>query len=72
MGIVAAKRQSSFECEKLVELSGFGGTRLQKAYCVLEYVKQTMNKTACREIDRRKDVVIGAMYEECMKLEILS
>ena len=67
IGKVAAKRKNIRECDRIIDSIG-GGTRLQKAYCVFGYVKQTNDTTACKEIDRRKDIVIGPLAEECTKI----
>lgn len=69
MGFVAAARSDVTECERFVAARGYPGTRLQKTYCITGYVKETGDTTACSLIDRRDDVVLGAMQEGCYKMQ---
>ncbi|MBW2966891.1 hypothetical protein KY362_00230 [Candidatus Woesearchaeota archaeon] len=68
MGEVAAMREDVDECDEFVASRGYPGTRLQTTYCILGYVRETMDTTACAKIDRRSDVVLGALQEGCYKL----
>jgi len=68
MGKVAAARDDVDECDEFVSSRGYPGTRLQHAYCITGYVKETLDTDACAKIDRRSDVVLGAMQEGCTKL----
>ncbi len=67
MGKVAAARSDVDECNEFVSSRGPAGTRLQKAYCIVSYVRETSDSTKCSLIDRRDDVVLGAMQENCYK-----
>lgn len=68
MGAVAAARKNVEECTAFVASHGYPGTKLQKAYCILNYVRITSETTACSEIDRRGDVVLGALQEGCYNM----
>lgn len=68
MGEVAAAREDYEVCKEFISSRGTSGTRLQHAYCIQGYVKVTYDTDACSEIDRRSDVVLGAMQENCYKL----
>jgi hypothetical protein len=68
MGKVAAARDDVDECDPFVASHGYPGTRLQKAYCIVGFVRETSDTKACAKIDRRGDVVLGAMQEGCYKL----
>ncbi len=68
MGSVAASRDDYLVCADFVSSHGSAGTRLQHAYCIQGYVRETSDTRACDEIDRRSDVVLGAMQENCYKL----
>jgi hypothetical protein len=68
MGLVAALRENVDECDRFVAAKGYPGTRLQKTYCILGYVKETTDTDACAKIDRRGDIMLGAMQEGCYKL----
>ncbi|MBN1544650.1 hypothetical protein JW898_04260 [Candidatus Woesearchaeota archaeon] len=68
MGEVAAARKNVDECDAFVSSRGYPGTRLQKTYCILGYVRKTADTDACAKIDRRGDVMLGAMQEGCYKL----
>lgn len=68
MGEVAAARKDVDECGRFVSSRGYPGTRLQHAYCIAGYVRTTADTDACAKIDRRDDVVLGAMQENCYKL----
>ena len=68
MGEVAAARKDVDECPDFVAAKGLSGTRLQVTYCILGYVRVTTDTTACAKIDRRDDVMLGAMQEGCYKL----
>jgi hypothetical protein len=68
MGEVAAARKDVDECGPFVSSKGYPGTRLQHAYCIAAYVRITADTDACSLIDRRDDVVLGAMQENCYKL----
>ena len=68
MGEVAAARNNVDECSEFVASRGYSGTRLQTAYCITSYVRKTGDTEACAKIDRRDDVVLGAMQEQCYKI----
>jgi hypothetical protein len=68
MGRVAAARKDVDECPEFVAAKGYPGTRLQTAYCITAYVKETADTDACAKIDRRDDVVLGAMQEGCYRM----
>ncbi|MBW2963940.1 hypothetical protein KY363_00630 [Candidatus Woesearchaeota archaeon] len=68
MGKVAAARNNVDECPGFVKSKGYSGTRLQDAYCIMGYVKETADTKACAKIDRRSDVVLGSMQENCYKM----
>ena len=68
MGEVAAARNNVDECNDFVASRGYPGSRLQKAYCITSYVRKTGDTEACVKIDRRDDVVLGAMQEQCYKI----
>lgn len=68
MGEVAAARNNVDECSGFVASRGYPGTRLQTAYCITSYVRKTGDTEACTKIDRRDDVVLGAMQEQCYKI----
>ncbi|MFC1741579.1 hypothetical protein ACFL3V_03515 [Nanoarchaeota archaeon] len=68
MGKVAAARDDVDKCDAFVASKGYAGTRLQKAYCITGYVRETSDTAACAKIDRRSDVVLGAMQEGCYKM----
>jgi hypothetical protein len=68
MGAVAAARENVDECTAFVASHGYPGTKLQKAYCILNYVRITSDTKACSEIDRRGDVVLGALQEGCYNM----
>jgi hypothetical protein len=68
MGEVAAARNNVDECSDFVASRGYPGTRLQRAYCITRYVQKTGDTEACVKIDRRDDVVLGAMQEQCYKI----
>ena len=67
MGYVVAKRGDPAECKEAVASKGYVATREQHAYCILGYVKETHDTTACKLIDRKDDEVVGAMQESCYK-----
>ena len=69
MGEVAAARKNVDECDRFVASRGYPGTRLQKAYCIVGYVRVTTNTSACAKIDRRDDVILGSMQEACYRME---
>jgi len=68
MGELAAARKNVEECNTLVSSRGFPGSRLQKTYCILAYVKVSADTDACAKIDRRDDVMLGSMQEGCYRL----
>ncbi|MBW2971494.1 hypothetical protein KY359_00515 [Candidatus Woesearchaeota archaeon] len=68
MGEVAAAREDVGDCKAFIASRGYPGTRLQHTYCVLGYVRETADTDACAEIDRRGDIMLGAMQEGCYKL----
>jgi hypothetical protein len=68
MGQVAAARDDADVCQEFVDSKGYPGTRLQHAYCITGYVRETSDTSACSLIDRRGDVVLGAMQEGCSNL----
>jgi hypothetical protein len=68
MGLVAASQGDVDKCDEFVAAKGYPGTKLQKTYCILGYVKETTDTDACAKIDRRGDIVLGAMQEGCYKL----
>jgi len=68
MGEVAGARKSVDECDAFIKSRGYAGTRLQKAYCIVAYVKKTSDTNACAKIDRRDDIMLGSLQEGCYKL----
>jgi hypothetical protein len=68
MGLVAALRSNVDECNTFVAAKGYPGTRLQKTYCILGYVKETGDTDACAKIDRRGDTMLGSLQEGCYRL----
>lgn len=68
MGLVAASQDDVDKCNTFVASKGYPGTRLQKTYCILGYVKKTTDTDACAKIDRRGDIMLGAMQEGCYKM----
>jgi len=68
MGLVAAARKDVDECPKFVAAKGYPGTKLQLAYCITSYVKDTSDTDACAKIDRRGDVILGSMQEGCYRM----
>jgi len=68
MGEVAAARKDVDECVDFISSRGYPGNRLQHAYCIVGYVRVTTDTDACDDIDRRDDIVLGAMQEGCYKL----
>lgn len=69
IGEVAAARADVNECNTLVASRGMPGSRLQKTYCILAYVRVTADTDACAKIDRRDDVMLGSMQEGCYRLQ---
>lgn len=65
LGLVASKRGDPAECDDLVKSNGFASNKQQHAYCILGYVKDSNDADACELIDRRDNVVVGAMQEGC-------
>ncbi len=68
MGLVAAIDDDPKLCKEYASSRGFPATRLQNAYCIMGFVSKTLNNSACSLIDRRDDVVLGAMAENCDNL----
>lgn len=67
MGLVVAKRGDVKECSEVVSSRGFPANRIQHAYCILRYVKETGEDDACALIDRGGDVIAGALQEGCYR-----
>ncbi len=68
LGFVAAARDDVNECDIFVFAGGRTASRMQKSLCIMGYVKETSDTEACAKIDRRDDVMLGAMQENCYKL----
>jgi len=68
MGLVAASQGDVDKCDEFVAAKGYPGTRLQKTYCILGYVKKTTDTDACAKIDRRGDIMLGSLQEGCYRL----
>ncbi|HII72215.1 TPA: hypothetical protein HA265_05665 [Candidatus Woesearchaeota archaeon] len=69
MGEVAAIDKDPALCKEYVDSHSIPGTRLQHAHCIMGYVRVTSDNDACKLIERKDDVVVGAMVENCDRLK---
>jgi hypothetical protein len=68
MGEVAAAGEDVDQCPEFVASKGYPGTHIQTAYCIVAYVRETADTDACAKIDRRNDIILGSMQENCYRM----